>query len=159
MRIWKEKILVKAPVAHVFNHATNFDYFEKYIMSNKNEIREELKDRGIKKLRFTYNQKLDELAVISEKPLFKIIRDKTVPNEYSSGILVPLCEPVTLLGEAKLESWFTEINGETEVVIEINSLKIPNVFWRIAMKIYASILKFQSKSDMKRYVKFIEKSA
>ena len=159
MRLWKEKVIINAPVDHVFKCVTDFDLFEKFVFSQKDEIAKGLKEKGIKKFKFRYNQALGELTIISDHPLLKIVPEKEILNEYTSGILVPISGTIKRLGKAKIECRFTETNSKTELFTEVNSFKEPNIFTKIIIKIIISILRFQSKSDGKKFISFIEKSA
>jgi len=159
MRLWKEKIVIKAPIEHVFKCVTDFDFFEDFILSQKNEFIEDLKESGINKLKFQYDKSSDEITIISDYPLFKIVPEKKILNEYISGKLVPLKEPIKRLGVAQIECILTKINGDTELLTEVSSIEEPNIFWKIFIKIISKILRFQSKADMKKFVKFVEESA
>ena len=159
MKIWKEKLLINAPIEHVYKCISDFDLFEQFVLSQKEETIEALKKRRIKKFKFQYDQALDELTVISDYPLFKIVTHKKIANKYIAGIIVPLNESINMLGEAKIECKLTKISDRTEMFTEVNSLKEPKIFARIFIKIFTVVLKFKSKSGLKKFVNFVEKCA
>jgi len=159
MRIWKEKVIINAPIEHVYKCVTDFAMFEQFVVSQKEEMIEELKERGIKKFKFQYDQALDELTVISDYPLFKIVSGKKIVNEFTSGVIVPLHETLIMLGEAKIDCKLVDINGKTEMITEINSLNEPKIFAKVIIKIFTIFLQFKSKSDSQKFVNFVENCA
>jgi hypothetical protein len=118
-----------------------------------------LDNLSAKDIKLKYNKDLDELTVISDKPLFKITPDRSERNKYSSGMFIPLAEILKRFGSAKIECWFSEINGTTEVYCEINSLKETSIIGRIFTRIIVFVLKSQNKEDVVRYKKYVESSA
>lgn len=159
MIVWKEKIVINAPIEHVYKVLTDLSYFEKYLKSRKNEILQQLKDTGIRKYKIKLDNLSGELTLVADCPILKFIREKAELNKSVSGRLLPLKEPFIRLGEASVNCKMARIGAETELMTEISSDRNPGLLWKIFIKTLVLVQQFKTRSEVKKFVYYVEKSA
>ena len=157
MIVWKEKITINAPIEQVYRVLTDFSYFERYIKSQKDQILQQLKETGIRKYKIKFDNLSGELTVVTDFPILKFIRQKAELNESVSGRLVPLKGPLKRLGEASVNCKMVKVGTVTELMTEITSDKNPGLLWKLFIKTLMLIQKYQTRSEVKRFVNFVEK--
>ena len=154
MRILNEKFKFHAPIAHVYACFIDISYFEKDL---KRELGREVT------LDYDKTKSNDELSEVivnnKSEPMFKIIPTENVKNEYLRSELVPLAKPLVTFGSADMECRFYSNGKSTEVAIQIVTKRNPKIFWRLFTKIIILILMLQSRSDIRRFIKYVEASA
>lgn len=153
MQIWREKYLIKAPAAHVYQCFTDMAYFEK-------EFKSQAKGQNV---RFKYDRSKpfispNELTVFAKEPLFRLSAKKNIANEYLLAEYVPIAKSLSKFGGADIECSLTEHNNQTLVKLIINSHKQPGFFMRIFSKLIIIVLMFQSRDEKKKFNKYIESS-
>jgi len=101
----------------------------------------------------------EELVFRGKTDLFSLKElEANSPVLYKSQ-LTPLDNILLRFGTATIICQFSEKGETTEVLVEMTSSKTPGFFWRLFIKLTLFIMKIQSRSDEKLYIKAIEESA
>ncbi len=151
MIIWNDTTRFNAPKDHVYKCYMDLSYFER-----------ELKRQQGKEITLEYDRTkgtdaTTEVTVNTKSgPMIKFITQERVDNELLRGEVVPLSRYFERMGNADIMCRFTGTEEYTDVRSEIVSHHQPRLLWKVFIKVIVFILKLQSKSDRKRFIRYVE---
>lgn len=103
--------------------------------------------------------KNDGLYLVAEEPMIKV----THFTSYSNGIyiarMMPLPAQLKRFGDVIIKCSFSSTQSGTSVVTTLETEKTPNLLWRFFIRLIVSVLVFQSRSEEKKYIQWIEQKA
>ena len=138
---------IHADIDHVYYCFSDIDYILKEINKLKNNDEIKVVKRN------------NELLFIGKTSLFSLRELESNRHELYKSQITPIADNLLRFGSATITCVFSEKGEQTQVIVDITSSKTPGFLWRIIIKTILFIMKLQTRTDEKRYIKAIEQNA